>query len=139
MAFWLLKTEPTAYSYADLERDGRAVWDGIRNPLALKNLRAMRRGDRAYIYHTGDEKQIVGSAEVTCDAYADPQQPKDTKLAVIDLAPHERLPRPVALAEIKARREFADLELVRMSRLSVMPVSDAHWKVLRQIAATNPK
>src|SRR5947207_15402875 len=119
---WLLKTEPSTYSFADLERDKRAVWDGVANALALKHLRSMRRGDLAFIYHTGDEKQIVGIAEVASDPYPDPKE-NDPKLAVIDLKPGERLPRPVTLAEIKTARGFVNCELVRSGRLSVITVS----------------
>jgi predicted RNA-binding protein with PUA-like domain len=112
-----------------LERDEHAVWDGVSNALALKHLRAMKRGDLAFIYHTGDEKQIVGVADVTSDPYPDPKE-KDPKLVVVDLKSRERLPRAVTLAEVKADAEFRDFELVRMGRLSVMPVSEARWKKL---------
>jgi len=133
--YWLLKTEPSTYSFADLEREKRAVWDGVANALALKHLRSMKRGDLAFIYHTGDEKQIVGIAEVTSDSYPDPKE-NDPKLVVVDLKSRERLSRPVTLAEIKARKEFQDFELVRMGRLSVMPVSDFRWQKLRKMALT---
>jgi len=132
---WLLKTEPSTYSYADLERDKKAVWDGVSNALALKHLRAMKKGDLAFIYHTGDEKQIVGVADVTSDAYPDPKE-KDPKLVVVDLRPRERLPRAVTLAEVKADAEFRDFELVRMGRLSVMPVGEARWKKLLRMAGS---
>jgi predicted RNA-binding protein with PUA-like domain len=132
--YWLLKTEPSTYSFADLEREKRAVWDGVANALALKHLRLMKRGDLSFIYHTGDEKQIVGIAEVTSNPYPDPKK-NDPKLAVVDLKPRERLPRPVTLAEIKASREFQGFELVRMGRLSVMPVGDSRWKRLCKMAA----
>ena len=132
--YWLLKTEPSAYSFADLERDKRAVWDGVSNALALKHLRSMKRGDLAFIYHTGDEKQIVGIAEVTSDAYPDPKE-KDPRLVVVDLKPRERLSRPVTLAEVKTVGEFCDFELVRMGRLSVMPVSGERWKKLLKMAS----
>src|ERR1700719_4430696 len=131
---WLLKTEPRTYSFADLEREKRAVWDGVANALALKHLRSMKRGDLAFIYHTGDERQIIGTAEVASDPYPDPRE-NDPKLVVIDLKPRERLPRPVTLAEIKARQEFRDFELVRMGRLSVMPISDSRWQKLCKMAA----
>ena len=131
--YWLLKTEPSVYSYADLERDKRTVWDGVANPLALKHLRAMKKGDLAFVYHTGDEKQIVGIAEVVSDAYPDPKQ-NDARLVVVGLKPHKRLFKPVTLAEVKARKEFADFELVRMGRLSVMPVSMARWQRICALA-----
>lgn len=127
---WLLKTEPTAYSYTDLERTGHATWDGVANPLAVKHLRALQRGDGVFIYHTGSEKQIVGVAEVTRSAYLN----ADAEW-VVDLKPRQRLKTPVTLAAIKARPEFADFELVRLPRLSVMPVSAARWKALLAAAA----
>jgi predicted RNA-binding protein with PUA-like domain len=132
--YWLLKTEPGTYSFADLEREKRATWDGVANALALKHLRSMKRGDLAFIYHTGDEKQIIGIAEVISDSYPDLHE-NDPKLAVVDLKPRERLPRPVTLAEIKAKPEFRDFELVRMGRLSVMPVSASRWQRLCKMAA----
>jgi predicted RNA-binding protein with PUA-like domain len=131
--YWLLKTEPSTYSFADLERDKKAVWDGVSNALALKHLRSMKRGDLAFIYHTGDEKQIVGVAEVTRDPYPDPKE-KDARLVVVDLRPRERLKRPVTLSEVKADGEFLDFELVRIGRLSVMPVSESRWKKLVKMA-----
>jgi predicted RNA-binding protein with PUA-like domain len=131
--YWLLKSEPSTYSFADLEREKRAVWDGVSNPLALKHLRSMKRGDLAFIYHTGNERQIIGIAEVTSDPYLDPRE-GDPKLAVVDLKPRERLSRPVTLAEVKARKDFQNFELVRMGRLSVMPVSDSRWQRLCKMA-----
>jgi predicted RNA-binding protein with PUA-like domain len=130
--YWLLKTEPSTYAFTDLERDGSAVWDGVSNALALKHLRSMKRGDLAFVYHTGDERQIVVIAGVTRDPYPDPKG-KDPTLVVVDLEARERLPRPVTLAEIKASAEFRDFELVRMRRLSVMPVSQSRWRKLLQM------
>jgi len=127
--YWLLKTEPSAYSYDRLERDGRAVWDGVKNPVALKNLRAMQPGDAALIYHTGDEKAAVGVAEIVTAAYPDPKG-KDPKLVVVDLKPAGRLPRPVPLAAIKADSAFQDHPLVRVGRLSVVSLSALQWKKL---------
>lgn len=129
--YWIVKTEPSTYSFDQLEREKRATWDGVRNNLALKHLRQMRPGDRVLVYHTGDEKAVVGVAEVISEAYADPKQ-KDPKLAVVDLKAAGRLPRPVPLGEIKQQRAFADLGLVRMSRLSVMPASaDQYARLLK--------
>ena len=125
--YWIVKTEPSTYSYDDLARQKTAVWDGVKNNLALKHLRQMKSGDRVLVYHTGDEKAVVGIAEVASAAYPDPKQ-KDPKLAVVDLKAIARLPRPVPLAEIKKDRAFADLGLVRMGRLSVMPASDDQFK-----------
>lgn len=129
MAFWLLKTEPSTYSYGDLERDKKTTWDGVSNNLALKHIRLMKKGDLAFIYHSGDEKAVVGIAEIISNPYPDPKQ-QDVKLAVVDLKPKEKLNTPVTLAAVKARKEFAQFELVRMSRLSVMPVPAALWKTL---------
>jgi predicted RNA-binding protein with PUA-like domain len=126
---WLLKTEPSAYSYADLERDGRAVWDGVKNPAALANLRAMKRGERAIVYHTGGEKTAVGVAEVAREAYPDPKA-KDARLLVVELVPQRRLARPVSLAEIKAMPLFQESPLVRQGRLSVVPLTAAQWRAL---------
>ena len=121
MACWLLKTEPTTYSFVRLARDGRTVWDGIRNAQALIHLRAMRRGDEALVYHSGAERAIVGLAAVVSDPYPDPQL-DDPRRVVVDLAAVGPVPRPVPLAAIKAEPALADLALVRNSRLSVMPV-----------------
>jgi predicted RNA-binding protein with PUA-like domain len=129
MAYWLLKTEPGTYSYDDLERERKTVWNGVSNNLALKNIRSMSKGDLAFIYHTGDEKSIVGIAEIVSSPYPDPKA-KDPRLVVVDLQPKERLRKAVALAEVKSNRDFADFALVRIGRLSVMPVSAAHWKAL---------
>ena len=129
--YWIVKTEPSTYSYDDLERQKTAVWDGVKNNLALKHLRQMKPGDRVLVYHTGDEKAVVGLAEVMSEAYPDPKH-KDAKLAVVDLRALGRLTRPVSLAEIKRDRAFADLGLVRMGRLSVMPASaDQFRRILK--------
>ena len=127
--YWIVKTEPSTYSYDDLARQKAAVWDGVKNNLALKHLRQMKPGDQVLVYHTGDEKAVVGLAEVVSAAYPDPKQ-KDPKLAVVDLKARARLPRPVPLAEIKTDRAFADLGLVRMGGLSVMPATANQFKRL---------
>ncbi|MEO8227563.1 MAG: EVE domain-containing protein [Gemmatimonadota bacterium] len=127
--FWIVKTEPSSYSYEQLERDGKAVWDGVSNAQALIHLRAMRKGDRVLVYHSGADKSVIGTARVTRGAYPDTNG-SDPKLVVVDLAPDTRLAHPVTLAAIKASGEFADLGLVRQGRLSVMPVGAAHWKRL---------
>jgi predicted RNA-binding protein with PUA-like domain len=126
MALWLLKTEPSTYSWDDLVRQGRAVWDGVKNPFALNNLKAMQPGDSAFIYHTGGEKAVIGIAKVMSAAYPDPKA-KDPKLVVVDLEPVKQLPRPVTLSEIKADKFFQDWALVRVPRLSVMPVTREQW------------
>lgn len=128
---WLLKTEPKAYSYSDLEREGRAVWDGITNPVALKNLRAMKAGEEAFVYHTGDEKAVVGTARVARAAYADPRK-GDPRLVVVEIEATGRMKRPVTLAEIKALDAFAGSPLVRQGRLSVVPLTPAQWKAVTE-------
>jgi predicted RNA-binding protein with PUA-like domain len=124
--FWIVKSEPSAYSYADLEREGRTVWDGVRNAQALIYLRAMKKGDRVLFYHTGAEKAIVGIARVAGDPYRDPKH-LDSKLAVVELVPERALPTPILLADIRKEPVFATLGLVRHTRLSVMPVTAAQW------------
>jgi predicted RNA-binding protein with PUA-like domain len=130
---WLLKTEPTAYSWAELERDGRTVWDGVKNALALKHLAAVAEGDEALVYHTGDEKAAVGIAQVLRGAYPDPRQ-KDPRLVVVDLRPLRALEHPVRLADMRANRKLAGFDLLRLPRLSVMPVSAAYWTAIMEMA-----
>jgi predicted RNA-binding protein with PUA-like domain len=130
---WLLKTEPSAYSFADLQRDQQTRWDGVKNPQALKNLRQVQKGDRLLLYHTGDEKAVVGTATALGAAYPDPKK-NDPKLLVIDLAAGAPLPRPVTLAAIKANPTFQGWELVRLPRLSVMPVSTDQWNEIKRMA-----
>jgi len=131
--YWILKTEPQAYSYADLLREGRTIWDGVTNTVALKHLRTMQPGDQVLIYHTGDERRAVGLAEVTSAPYPDPRQ-DDPKLVVVDVRPLEALPRPVDLATIKADPFFAEFALVRQGRLSVVPVTPEQWTRLLALA-----
>ncbi|HUL71235.1 MAG TPA: EVE domain-containing protein [Gemmatimonadales bacterium] len=131
--YWLLKTEPSTFSFDQLERDGKTVWDGVRNNLALMHLRAMKPNDRLLIYHTGATKAVVGMAKVVSKPYPDPKQ-QDPRWVVVDVAPDGRLAKPVTLAAIKADPAFADFPLVRMSRLSVMPVSSEHWSRLLSLA-----
>jgi predicted RNA-binding protein with PUA-like domain len=133
MAYWLLKTEPGTYSYDDLLRDKRATWDGVTNALALKHLRTINKGDLVLIYHTGDERAAVGVAEVTKAAYADPKE-DDEKLVVIDLKPKAKLAKPVTLAQMKADPTFAGFDLLRIGRLSVVPVPDAMWKRIDELS-----
>jgi len=133
MAQWLVKEEPDHYGYSQLERDSSTVWAGVKNPLAQKHLRAMRKGDRVFYYHTGKEKAVVAIARATSDAYPDPAD-KTGKAYVVDLAPVSALPRPVTLAEIKAVPAFASFPLTRMPRLSVMPVTDAEWDRIEKMS-----
>jgi len=130
--YWILKTEPDAYSWDDLVADGRAVWDGVRNNLALKHMRTMRRGDRVLIYHTGAVKALVGEARVTSAPYPDPKA-DDDRFVVFDLEPVRPLGRAVPLAEIKGDSALADLGLVRMGRLSVVPATAEHWQHLMRL------
>jgi predicted RNA-binding protein with PUA-like domain len=127
--YWILKSDPDTYGFDHLARDRRTVWDGVSNAVALKNLRAMAPGDRVFIYHSGDEKAIVGLATVVSAPYADPKA-GDPKLTVVDLEAGERLPHPVTLRAVKADPAFAQLGLVRLSRLSVIPVPADQWRKL---------
>jgi predicted RNA-binding protein with PUA-like domain len=126
MAQWLVKEEPENYAYDRLERDGRTVWAGVKNPVAQKHLRAIRRGERIFYYHTGKEKAVVAIARAASDAYPDPNDASG-RLSVVEVAPDRKLRRPVTLAEIKADGAFAASPLVRIPRLSVMPMSEAEW------------
>ena len=126
MAFWLLKTEPDCYSWDNLACDKKATWDGITNAMALKNIRTMKKGDLALIYHTGSERAAIGIAEITCQPHPDPKQ-SDEKLAVVDLKPKKKLKRPVSLDEFKADKTFAGWDLLRIGRLSIVPVPPKMW------------
>jgi predicted RNA-binding protein with PUA-like domain len=130
---WLFKEEPTHYSFDDFTKDRKTTWSGVRNPVAQKHLHAVKKGDRVFYYHTGDEKAVVGIAKVLGDAYPDPDD-QTGKAAVVDIAPVGKLPRPVTLKEIKAEPAFKDFPLVRISRLSVMPVTDAEWTRIEDMA-----
>jgi predicted RNA-binding protein with PUA-like domain len=121
---YLLKTEPTAYSFADLQRDKSTVWDGVANPVALKHLREMKSGDRLVIYETGERKSAVGTASVVSVDTADPKNPQ------VKIKAGRPLGKPVTLAEVKAQRLFADSPLVRQGRLSVVPLTSAQFKFL---------
>jgi predicted RNA-binding protein with PUA-like domain len=130
---WLFKTEPSTYSFAQLRAEGRATWDGVKNPLALKHLANVAEGDLVFIYHTGDEKAVVGVARAASGAYPDPKA-KDAKLLVVDLTPVRLLGAPVSLAAIKASKRFAGFDLVRLPRLSVMPVSEEQAAEIERMA-----
>lgn len=133
MAIWLFKTEPGDYSYADLESDGKTIWDGVGNNWALKNLRQVKAGDLALIYHTGRDKAVMGEAKVISDPYPDPEL-DDPKMAVVDVEPLRAWTSPVKLADIKADPAFADFMLVKFSRLSVMPVAAKIYKRLEKMS-----
>jgi predicted RNA-binding protein with PUA-like domain len=126
MSYWLFKEEPEHYSFADLERDGETLWSGVRNALARQNLGKVKRGERIFYYHTGKEKAVVGEMEAIDDSRPDPND-SDPKAVVVKVRPVRRLPNPVTLKRIKADPKLAQWELVRLSRLSVMPVSEAQW------------
>jgi predicted RNA-binding protein with PUA-like domain len=130
---WLFKTEPSVYSFQQLEKDKKTMWDGVKNNLALKNLKDISRGDEILIYHTGDEKAAVGVARALGGAYPDPSK-KDPKLLVVDIEALKPLPRPVTLAEVKANKKLANFDLVRLSRLSIMKVSDDQWNTIEGMA-----
>jgi predicted RNA-binding protein with PUA-like domain len=147
MAYWLLKTEPDCYSWDDLMRDKSTVWDGVSNALALKHIRAMKKGDLALVYHTGDQRAAVGIAEVQSDPYPDPKV-GDEKLTVVDLKPKNKLVQPVTLSDIKADPAFAGWDFLRIGRLSVVPVPEPMWRRILDLAegagesddrATKPK
>lgn len=127
MAHWLIKSDPDEYSAHDLARDKKTAWTGVSAPAALLHLRTMRDGDEILVYHTGDEKAVVALAHVSGKPALDPDDPKQ-KNVIVTVAFDSYLKRPVTLAEIKADETFAEFALVRIGRLSVMPVSPAHWK-----------
>lgn len=130
---WLVKEEPSNYSFETLIKDGRTAWTGVKNPLAQKHLRSIHRGDKIFFYHTGTEKSVVGIARALSDAYLDPKD-KTGKLSVVDIGPVKRLRKSVTLAAIKGDGRFTTFPLVRMSRLSVMPVTDAEWKMIEAMS-----
>jgi predicted RNA-binding protein with PUA-like domain len=130
---WLFKEEPTHYNFDALVKDKKTVWSGVRNPVAQRNLRSVKKGDRIFYYHTGDEKSVVGIVKALGDAYPDPAD-EAGKAHVVDVGPVKKLARPVTLKEIKADPWFKDFDLVRISRLSVMPVSDAQWARIEKMS-----
>jgi predicted RNA-binding protein with PUA-like domain len=132
---WLFKEEPSHYSFDALVTDKKTVWSGVRNPVAQRHLRSIKKGDRIFFYHTGDEKSVIGIARALGDAYADPADATG-KAHVVDVGPVKKLARPVTLKEIKADPFFKDFDLVRISRLSVMPVSDAEWARIEKLASS---
>lgn len=129
---WLFKEEPSSYSYDEFLKDGRTTWSGVRNPVAQKHLRSVKKGDRVFYYHTGKEKAVVGIARASGDAYPDPAD-TTSKAAVVDIVPVKKMVRPVTLAEIKADRRFATFVLTRVPRLSVMPVTDKEWAAIEKM------
>ena len=135
---WLVKEEPTHYGFDALVKDTKAVWSGVRNALAQRHLRSIKNGDRIFYYHSGDERAVVGIVKAVSDPYPDPEDASG-KYVAVDVAPVKRLPRPVTLAEIKADAAFGDFALVRIARLSVMPVTDAQWARIERLAGMAPR
>lgn len=131
MNYWLLKTEPETYSWNDLVKAKKGVWDGVRNFQARRNLKAMAKGDVALIYHTGDEKAIIGLATVTKGAYP---EPKDPAWTAVDLTPDKPLKKPVSLAEIRKEKALSNMVLVKVSRLSVQPVKPEEFKRILELS-----
>lgn len=127
MSYWLVKTEPDTYSWDDLVRDKKTTWDGVRNFQARSNLKKMKKGDVVLIYHTGDEKAVIGRAKVLKEHYPDPT---DKDWAVVDLAPEKKLKKPISLTQIKSDKRFSNMVLVRASRLSVQPVKDEEFDLI---------
>ncbi|MDE1828769.1 MAG: EVE domain-containing protein [Thaumarchaeota archaeon] len=126
MNYWLVKQEPSTYNYDMLEKDKKTVWDGVHNNLALKHMRLMKKGDLAFFYHTGNERQAVGIIEITSNPYPNPKE-DDERFVVMDVKPVSRLKRPVTLDEIKKDSKFKNWELLKISRLSAMPVPKNLW------------
>ncbi len=130
---WLFKEEPGHYSFQDLTRDGQTAWEGVRNPAARNHLRNVRKGDQIFYYHTGDVKAVVGIAKAVSAARPDSKS-EDEKAVVVDIAPVKALSNPVTLATIKSMPRFKDFPLVRISRLSVMPVTDSEWEAIEDLS-----
>lgn len=136
MKYWLLKTEPTVYSYDDLVKDKRTVWDGVANNAALICIRNARKGDLAIIYHTGDERQMTGIGEIISDPYPDPKE-DNPKLAVFDIKPLRKLKNPVTLSQIKADKKYKDFALVKEARKSVLEVPVEYWNEFMKMSGTD--
>jgi predicted RNA-binding protein with PUA-like domain len=135
MGFWLFKEEPAHYSFADLERDRRTLWDGVTNALARKHLRAVREGDRVFFYHSGKERAVVGEMRAAADPRTDPAN-QDPQAVVVEVEPVRRLAHPVTLTRIKDQPKLAAWDLVRLPRLSGLPVSEEQWKCLEELSLT---
>jgi len=135
MPYWLFKEEPDHYSFADLQRDGATLWDGVTNNLARQNLRKVRRGDRVFYYHTGKQKAVVGEMRVTANPTADPSE-KDPKSVVVEVEAVRQLRHPVSLSRIKNDPLLQDWDLLRLSRLSIVPVTDVQWRRVQELSQT---
>jgi predicted RNA-binding protein with PUA-like domain len=133
MAYWLIKSEPFKYSWEQFEKDKQTFWDGVRNYAARNNLRAMKKGDLAFYYHSNEGTEIVGIAKVVKEAYQDPTTDEEAWV-VVDFKPHKKLKKTVTLAQIKAEKKLAAMALVRLGRLSVQPVTDEEWDIVMAMA-----
>ena len=133
MSYWLVKSEPSTYSYDQLEKDGQTTWDGVRNYAARLHLRGMKKGDEVLYYHSMEDLEIVGIAKVSKEAYQDPTT-DDDKWVAVDLKPHKKLKKPVSLDQIKKDKRLKEMALVRISRLSVQPVTEKEWKTVMELA-----
>lgn len=133
MAFWLVKSEPSTYSFEQLQKDGSTVWDGVRNYAARIHLRAMKKGDMVLFYHSNEGTEIVGIAKVAKEAYQDPTTTDEAWVAV-DIKPHKKIKKPVSLAQIKGDKRLAQMALVRLGRLSVQPVTEKEWEIVMEMA-----
>ena len=131
MSYWLMKSEPSVYSWDDLNRDKKATWDGVRNFQARNNLKAMKKGDLAFIYHSNEGKEIVGIAKITKEHYPDP---KDKDWVVVDIAPEKKLKTPVTLAQVKADKRLVNMALVKAMRLSVQPVKEEEFDLVMALS-----
>ncbi|MFM2364241.1 MAG: hypothetical protein RLZZ316_3143 [Bacteroidota bacterium] len=133
MAYWLIKSEPFKYSWEQLVKDKQTFWDGVRNYAARNNLKAMKKGDLAFFYHSNEGLEIVGIAKVAKEHYQDPTTDEDAWV-VVDFAPHKKLKKPVSLADLKKDKRLANMALIRLGRLSVQPVTDEEWKIVMELA-----
>ena len=135
MNYWLIKSEPFKYSWEQFEKEGQTFWDGVRNYAARNNLRAMKKGDLAFWYHSNEGMEIVGIAKVVKESYQDPTT-DDPAWLVVDFKPHKKLKKPVSLAQIKADKRLANMDLVRLGRLSVQTVKPEEWDIVMAMAET---
>ncbi|OIR07522.1 EVE domain protein [mine drainage metagenome] len=135
MNYWLVKSEPFKYSWEQFEKDGQTFWDGVRNYAARNNLRAMKKGDLVLWYHSNEGMEIVGIAKVVKEAYQDPTT-EEPAWVVVDLKPYKKLKKPVGLAQVKLDKRLANMDLVRLGRLSVQTVKEAEWKIIMELSET---
>jgi predicted RNA-binding protein with PUA-like domain len=133
MNYWLCKQEPSTYNFDSLQKEKSTTWDGVHNNLAIKHINSMKKGDQAFFYHSGDEKQIVGIMEITSNAYPNPKE-NNSRFVIVDVKYKKRLERPITLTEIKSNKRFKDWDLLRISRLSVMPVPSQIWSEILEIS-----